>query len=92
MINGFRGIQPAADVIRYRLNSAVRIRGRPKPPFPMSSINPVGSSHSNAVDQYQQYLERLKAIKAATDQAQDTAKNASIEQSDTQSDADHDGD
>lgn len=58
----------------------------------MSSINPVGSSSSNAISQYQAYLEKLKAIKATGEQSQDSAKSAAVEKSDLQTDSDHDGD
>ncbi len=58
----------------------------------MSSVNSVNSSQSSAVSQYQDYLARLRATKAATEGQQDSAKQAQIEKTDLQADSDHDGD
>ena len=58
----------------------------------MSSIGSVTSSQSNAVCQYQEYLQRLKMIKAVADAPTDTVKGTAAEQQQPQVDADKDGD
>lgn len=58
----------------------------------MSSIGSVTSSQSNAVSQYQEYLQRLKMMKATADAPTDSAKGTTAEQQLPQIDADKDGD
>lgn len=58
----------------------------------MSSIQSVNSSQSSVVNQYQDYIEKLRAIKASADATRDTANGAQQEQQTPQVDADHDGD
>lgn len=56
----------------------------------MSSINPVGSSSSNAAAQYQDYIEKLQASRKSSSDL-DTQATTTAEKLNPASDPDHDG-
>ncbi len=56
----------------------------------MSSINPVGSSSSNAAAQYQDYIQKLQASRKSSSDL-DTQATTSAEKLNPASDPDHDG-